>query len=299
MNPVLNMSDILPILDRIGWSIPLFIVTFVMLLLAKRLYQWTEPFNFADQLTEKDNPAFGAALAGYLLGVAIALTAAFPKSAVTDMRSLAEAAGMLAAQGLLVAVLMRASVWIVSHGVIHRFGVRHEMVDDRNTGAGAVVAGGCVAAGLVLRGALSGESASPWLALRDLLVFWALGQVILVAGARMFAHTAGYDVEKALEGNNAAAGFSLAGFLVAVGIVVEASLTGAADNLLFETVLTLVVSVVGLLLLFVSAILAARVFLPHALVAKEIETDRNPAAGILSAVCFVAVALLLARVITP
>jgi hypothetical protein len=91
----------------------------------------------------------------------------------------------------------------------------------------------------------------------------------------------------------------LAGFLVAVGIVVEASLTGAADNLLFETVLTLAVSVVGLLLLFVSAILAARVFLPHALVAKEIETDRNPAAGILSAVCFVAVALLLARVITP
>ena len=277
----------------------MFLVAFAALWFAKALYQWTEPFNFADELTEKDNPAFGAAIAGYLLGAAIALTAAFPKSPALDLPSLLSAVELLALQGVLVAVLMRTSVWVVSHGVIHRFGVSRKMVEDRNAGAGAVVAGGCIAAGLVLHGALSGESASPWMALRDLLVFWTLGQAILLSGSWLFTRVAGYDVQKALQQNNVAAGFSLAGFLVAVGILVDAALTGAADNLALELVLTLVVSAVGLLLLFVTALIAARVFLPHAAIAKEIETDRNPAAGILSAVCFVAVALLLARVITP
>lgn len=291
--------DLLPLLDRLGWSLPLFLVAFAALWFAKALYQWTEPFNFADELTEKDNPAFGAAIAGYLLGAAIALTAAFPKSPALDLPSLLSAVELLALQGVLVAVLMRTSVWVVSHGVIHRFGVSRKMVEDRNAGAGAVVAGGCIAAGLVLHGALSGESASPWMALRDLLVFWTLGQAILLSGSWLFTRVAGYDVQKALQQNNVAAGFSLAGFLVAVGILVDAALTGAADNLVLELVLTLVVSAVGLLLLFVTALIAARVFLPHAAIAKEIETDRNPAAGILSAVCFVAVALLLARVITP
>ena len=296
MNPA---HDLLPLLDRLGWSLPLFLVAFAALWFAKALYQWTEPFNFANELTEKDNPAFGAALAGYLLGAAIALTAAFPRNPALDLTSLLSSVELLAVQGILVALLMRASVWMVAHGIIHRFGVSREMVEDRNAGAGAVVAGGCIAAGLVLNGALSGESASPGLALRDLLVFWTLGQAILLSSAWLFTKVAGYDVQKALEQNNVAAGFSLAGFLIAVGILVDAALTGAADNLAPEIVLTLGVAAVGLLLLFMTARIAARVFLPHSAIAKEIETDRNPAAGILSAVCFVVVALLLARVITP
>ena len=139
-------STLLPLLDRLGWSLPLFLLAFASLWLAKMVYQWTEPFHFANELTEKDNPAFGAALSGYLLGTTIALTAAFPKLPALDVSSLQHACLLLAIQGVLVAVLMRASVWIVSHGVIHRFGVRRELLDDRNTGAGAVVAGGCIAA---------------------------------------------------------------------------------------------------------------------------------------------------------
>ncbi|MEI6873233.1 MAG: DUF350 domain-containing protein, partial [Verrucomicrobiota bacterium] len=275
MNP---STDLLPLLDRLGWSLPLFLIAFASLWFAKMLYQRTETFDFANELTEKDNPAFGASLSGYLLGTTIALTAAFPKFPALDWPSLQHASVLLAVQGVLVAVLMRASVWIVSHGVMHRFGVRRELIDDRNAGAGSVLAGGCIAAGLVLHGALSGESASPWMALRDLLVFWALGQAILVLGSRLFNAAAGYDVQGTLEANNLATGFSLAGFLVAVGIIVDASLTGAADRLLEEVVITLAASAIGLLLLLVTARIAARAFLPHAVIAKEIETDRNPAA---------------------
>ena len=71
-------QDILPFLNRIGWSLPLFLIAFAALWLAKAVYQKTEAFGFNDQLTDKDNPAFGTVLAGYLLGVTFALTGAFP-----------------------------------------------------------------------------------------------------------------------------------------------------------------------------------------------------------------------------
>jgi uncharacterized membrane protein YjfL (UPF0719 family) len=296
MNPA---ADLYPLLDRIGWSLPLFLVAFIALWFAKAIYQWTEPFDFADQLTEKDNPAFGAALSGYLFGATIALTAAFPKEPAITLPALRTALELLAAQGILVAVLMRASVWIISHGIIRKFGVSREMVRDRNVGAGAVVAGGCIAAGLVLHGALSGDSDSPWMALRDLLVFWTAGQVILVIGAWVYGMVARYDVQRALERDNIAAGFALGGFLAALGIMIDASLAGASSNLAMELIATFGVATIGLLLLLCTSLIAARVFLPHSPIPKEISVDRNPAAGLLAAACFVAVALLLARIIEP
>jgi uncharacterized membrane protein YjfL (UPF0719 family) len=284
-------------LNRIGWSIPLFAVAFAAVWFAKVFYQWTERFKFADELTEKDNPAFGAALAGYLIGVTIALTGAFPSQPATNSHGLLFALGVLACQGLLAALLMRTSVWLVGRFVLYKFGVDDEMIRDRNVGAGTVLAGGCIAAGLVLHGALSGESNSALNAIRDLLVFWAAGQVILVGGAWLFIHAVRFDVGKVIQENNVPAGFSLGGFLVAVGIIVNAALSGASSDLGSELLVTFVCSLLGLGLLVCSAIIGARVFLPHSPISKEIAVDKNPAAGLISAAAFIAAALLLARVI--
>jgi uncharacterized membrane protein YjfL (UPF0719 family) len=294
----MNLSkDLLPLLERVGWDLPLFLVAFACLWFTKVLYQRTEKFDFAYELTESDNPAFGTAIAGYLLGATIALGAAFPKETPSDLPTLVNMATLLAEQGLLVAFLMRASVWMIGHAVIYRFGLNDEMVRDRNAGAGAVVAGGCIAAGLVLNGALSGESDSLWMALRDVLVFWALGQVILVIGAHLHGKAARYDVQKALGENNTAAGFSLGGFLAAIGIIINAALHGASSDLPKEILITVTVSALGIVFLLCGAIIAAKVFLPHAHMPKEIETDRNMAVGVLSAACSIAVGLLLARVV--
>jgi putative membrane protein len=292
--------SVLPVLNRIGWSLPLFVIAFVALWFAKLFYQWTEQFSFSDQLTEKDNPAFGTALTGYLVGTTIAITGAFVSmDSVVDAGTLLSACASVAGQGLLVALLMRAGVLILSRAILYRFGVREEMIRDRNVGAGAVVAGSCLASGLVLRAALSGHSDTVWLGIRDVLVYWAVGQAILVIGAWLFIKTVHFDVHKALEvDNNAAAGFSLGGFLVAVGITVNAALTNASSALADELVITLVCSAIGLGLLVCAAIIAGRVFLPESPVAKEISIDKNPAAGLISAGCFIAVSLLLARVIT-
>jgi hypothetical protein len=292
------LADVSSLVNRTGWSLPLFGIALLALWLAKLIYQKTEDFSFAEQLTEKDNPAFGTALTGYLLGVTFALMGAFVGNPAFDLPSLGAAAGQIAIQGLLIAILMRASICILHVTVLRGIPVQDEIVRDRNIGFGAVVAGGCIASGLVLQGALAGHSDSALLAVRDVIVYWLAGQFVLVIGAALFCKLVRFDFKKALEiDNNAAAGISLGGFLAAVGIIVRAALGGASSNILGELSLIAVDSVIGLVLLVCAAIVAAHLFLPESPMAKEISVDKNPAAGLISAALFIAVALLLSQVI--
>ncbi len=292
------LADVLSLLNRTGWSLPLFGIALLALWLAKFIYQKTESFNFADQLTEQDNPAFGTVLTGYLLGVAFALMGAFVGNPAFDLPSLGSAAWQIALQGVLIAVLMRASIFILHETALRGIPVKDEIVRDRNVGYGAVVAGGCLASGLILQGALAGQSDSALLAIRDTLVYWIAGQFVLVIAAVLFSKTVRFDFRKALEiDNNAAAGISLGGFLTAVGIIVRAALGGASSNILGELASIAVDSVIGLVLLVCAAIVAAHLFLPESPMAKEISVDKNPAAGLISAALFIAVALLLSQVI--
>src|SRR4051812_8905135 len=291
-------ADFSSLVNRIGWSLPLFGIALLALWLAKFIYQKSEKFSFAEQLTSNDNPAFGAALTGYLLGVTFALMGAFVGNPAFDLPSLGNAAGQIAVQGVIIALLMRASVFILQATVLRGIPVQDEIVRDRNIGAGAILAGGCLASGLVLQGALAGHSDSPLLAVRDVLVYWFAGQLVLAIGAALFTKMVRFDFKKALQvDNNAAAGISLGGFLVAVGVVVNAALRGATSDIVRELGLIVVDSVIGLVLLVCAAIVAARIFLPESPMAKEISVDKNPAAGLISAALFIAVALLLAQVI--
>jgi uncharacterized membrane protein YjfL (UPF0719 family) len=290
--------DLLSLVNRIGWSLPLFGIALLALWLAKFIYQKSEKFSFAEQLTGQDNPAFGTALTGYLLGVTFALMGAFVGNPAFDLPSLGAAAGQLAIQGVIIAILMRASLFILQATVLRGIPVQDEIVRDRNIGAGAILAGGCVASGLVLQGALAGHSDTLVLAVRDVLVYWFAGQLVLAIGAALFTKMVRFDFKKALEiDNNAAAGISLGGFLIAVGVIVNAALRGSTSDILRELGLIALDSVIGLVLLVCAAIVAARLFLPESPMAKEISVDKNPAAGLISAALFIAVALLLAQVI--
>src|SRR4051812_24865110 len=102
--------DVLSLVNRIGWSLPLFVIALLALWLAKFIYQKTENFSFAAELTSNDNPAFGITLTGYLLGVTFALIGAFIGNPAFDLPSLGAASGQIALQGVIIAVLMRVSV---------------------------------------------------------------------------------------------------------------------------------------------------------------------------------------------
>ncbi len=283
------MDIVLASIDRIFNGMPHFAVLLIGLYLAKLLFHVTSPFDFNDELTEKDNPAFGVYLGGYLFGAAIALTGAMyhaGESLLVDMQN--------ATFGIIVTIIfMRLSIFVNHKVILSKFSVVKEVSKDRNSGTGFVVAGSAIATGLMLNGMLSGTSASWLLAVRDIAVYWTIGQLLLILGGVIFQWITSYDVHKIIEDDdNMPAGIGFGGFLVAIGIIVRNGLIGAGSNLSEEIFITLMFAIVGILLLIPTHTIVDRILLPASPLSKEIEVDKNPAAGIIAAVSFIAVALI-------
>ena len=88
-----------------------FAMLLVGLLLAKYLFDWTTPYKFSEELTEKDNPAFGVCLAGYLIGAGIALTGVLFNSGAEF--SLVDDIVSIGVVIVVILILMRLSVIII------------------------------------------------------------------------------------------------------------------------------------------------------------------------------------------
>jgi len=284
-------SPVLPFLSHFLAVVPFYAYALVFLFVGKLLYEKTSSFAFIDELTERDNPAFGACLAGYLVGLALALTGAFPSSG----DSYAVAVKDMTTGGVLAILLLRASIWINDKLILDHFSINVEMLRDRNLGTGAAVAGSCIGTGLLLAGALTGESEGWGQSVRDIVVYWTVGQLLFIGGARAFYATAGYNVQETLENdNNAAAGISLGGFLAALGILLWAVLHNASGNLAEELALIVVTAAFGIPVLLFSSIVTQKLILPHISLPKEIAIDKNCAAGLICATASLATAILLA-----
>ncbi len=272
-------------------ALPFYAYALLILFAGKLFYERTSRIPFHKELTERDNPAFGACLAGYLLGIALALTGAFPLSPVTHWVAVRD----MTTGGVLAILLMRASIWINDKLILDHFSIDVEMLRDRNIGAGAAVAGSCIGTGLVLAGALTGSSPT-WLhSVRDILVYWAVGQAFFIGGAWAYYHSTGYDVQETMEhDNNTAAGISLGGFLASLGILLWALLQNASTHLAGELAGILIVALVGIPFLLLASIVTRKLILPRINLPKEIALDKNSAAGLLCATASLATAILLA-----
>jgi len=282
-------------LQEIIYNAPLFLIAIIIVWAGKLLYDITTPFSFNHELTENDNEAFGFALSGYLIGLAIALMGCFSG---TDTENYIDKVITLAFGGVVSIVLMRASVFINDKFILGKFDINKEMVTDRNSGTGAVVGGSCIATGLMISGVLSGESESLIAAITDVCIYWAVGQLILVTGGKFYTLTAGYDVHKIIEEDNIPAGISLSGFLIAIGIITHASLKGASGPIGNELIIIGTSSVISIILLATSSVLADKIFLPKSKLVKEIVEDRNIASGSIAFSIYICISIAIAAVLS-
>lgn len=290
------MEVIVASLGKILESMPYFGILLVCLFVAKWFFDLTTPYKFSSELTDKDNPAFGVCLAGYLIGSGIALTGVLfgTNGSIGD-----DIVGIIIGSVATI-VLIRLSVLINDLAILHKFAIHKELIEDRNVGTGFVVAGSCIATGWMLNGVLSGHSESMLLVVRDIIVYWTLGQVILITGGFLFQMITKYDIHKIIgDEDNLPAGISFGGFLVALGIITRSALFGATSNLGEEILVTLIFAVAGMILLVITRIIVDKVFLPNSPLSKEVAVDRNPAAGAVAAASFIIIAALFAAAINP
>jgi len=223
------------------------------------------------ELVEKDNAALALAVAGYYLGLVLAIGGTI----VGPSAGLVEDLIDFVIYGVLSIILLNISWFLCDKLILYKFNVSDELIRDHNQGTGAVSAGISVASGFIIYGAVSGEGGSIW----TVLVFWALGQVLLILAGLVYELITPYNIHEEIEKNNVAAGVSFAGALVSIGVII--GLAGEGDFTAWSVDLPVYIgfAVLGLILLPIIRLLTDKVLLPTVKLSDEIAAQEKPNVG--------------------
>ena len=273
--------------EQIGTGFIYLAVVLGLMVLGKWLYDALHrSFVLRTELVEKDNLAVALAVSGYYLGLVIVLGGVV--SGPASFSVVDDVIGLVIF-GLLGIVLLNLSAWVNDTVVFSKFDNEREIVEDRNSGMGAVEGGNYVAVGLITAGAMSGEGG-----LVPGLVYWLAGLAALVVAGLLYDKVTSYDLHDEIEKDNAAVGVAFAGVLIGFGNIIR--LAGDGDFVSWNESLTEFgyYTVVGLILLPLVRLFADKVLLPGASLSDElVKTKPNLGAGVLEAVSYIAASMLI------
>lgn len=258
------------------------------LIIAKLLKGVLSPYRTDEELTTKDNPAFGLATAGYYLAVAAIYIGAVRPVAAEDVGT----AGALLALGLNLAwavagiVALSFSRWLMSRFLVTGTQCSDEIVANRNVAAGAVECGVYLAAGLVLAGSLREPGGSVVTA----LAFFLLSQLVLLVLGRLYQAWAGYGIAKEICGGNLSAGVAFGLTLVALSLLMLKATSGEFVDWTTNLTFFAFDAVIGFVLLMGLRWVTDLALMPNARIAEEIVRDRNVNVGLLEGAVALSVA---------
>lgn len=238
------------------WAIANFLVLLSVVGVGRLAYRWTIS-NAVKEVEENSNPAMAVAFGGYIVGLAIASAGALiAPGPGTPLAKLALVAG----SGLASVILMRLSLFINDKFILSNFSNIAEITKDKNMGVAFVEAGGCLATGFMIYAVMTCQAMSLEDKVVDGLVYWAIGQALLVAGAYIFGKTLPYDAHAEIgNSNSSAAGLTYGGFLLALGLVLMTAISGATSNIVDELGTIAVFYTVGMVLLLAVRFVASLV----------------------------------------
>ncbi len=268
------MEDLTPLIHSAAYVL----LGLATLLIAKLVLDALTPFKVDEELTTKDNPALGVTVCGYL----IAVIAIFLGATVGDTTELGgELDGELASLGQSLGIdfgyaiggilLLNVGRALLDRLVLSKFSTRKEIIEDRNVGTGAVEFGNYIATGLIIAGSISGEGGGPLTA----LVYFGLGQAVLVLFGWFYQLITKYDVHAEIEKDNVAAGVAMGLSMIAIGIILLRAIAGDFSSFAEDLPFFGYFTIAGFALLWVMRKIVDFVFLPGTTLAHEIVNDRN------------------------
>ena len=256
-----------------------------------------------DELAEKDNFAFGLALAGGALALALILAAAGAGEAEVTFADELLVVVAYAAVGV---VLLKLGLLVNDWIVLHKFAVR-AAIGDQNLAAGIVQAANLVALGVLINGAIDWAEGGLVQGLISVAVVFFLSQLVVLGVTRVRSgiYSRRHDGEHwqgAIEGGNAALGVRYAGHLV--GTALASSSAGGMVGFVVgvETAAWvaygawLVWAVVLAAVLLGLSMLAQRVILSGIDVVEEVDNQRNVGVAAIEAAVFVGIGLVIKAV---
>ncbi|SOU87601.1 conserved membrane hypothetical protein [Tenacibaculum dicentrarchi] len=289
MNQYINeYINIIEIYHSLGYIIS----GFIIFILGKIAYKMLHPsINIQDELVEKDNFAFIISYVGYFTALIIVIGGAIIGESygfITDIEH-------IFIYGIIAIALLLLSVWISNKVILNKFDLKKEIITDENEGAGVIEASIYIANGLILYGALIGESETLISGILTFLIYWIIGNIVLIIGSKVFIAWMGYDIHNQIEKDNVAAGVSFSGAILAIGII---TMNAILDPFLDWTTTLIDISLqtlLGCLLLPIMRLFADKILLPGRKLTDEIINQEKPniGAGLMEAFAYIGAAILI------
>ena len=264
----------------------------LVLLLAKFIKDWLSPYSVDQELTTRDNPAFGIAIAGYSAAIVIVyLGAAEAHPLPLDQGS----AAVLSALGLNLAwtvagiLTLNALRWVMDRVLVEGTRNSNEIIANRNVAAGSLEASGYIAAALVIGAAIHQPGGTVW----TTAVLFLLAETALILIGHLYQHFSGYDVAAEIRKGNLAAGLAFGMTLIAIALLMVKAISGEfvdwGRNLSFFAFDT----IAGVVLLRLLRWVTDLVLLPNANIPEEIARDHNINAGLIEGVLAIGIAAII------
>ena len=265
----------------------------------------TRNYRVDEEIATKANLAVALRLSGYLMAVILILLGVLYQP-LTGGAFVSSAGGfgfdrelgeevlrvfLYALAGIVALNLVRV---LFDRLVLYQFHLEKEVVEDRNAGAGAAEFGMYLATGLLIAGAVAGDTGtSEGEAALVALAFFGMGLVLLVAFALFYEFTTSFNIHDEIERDNVAVGVAFGGNLIAIGLVTLKAVFGDFVGWGESIAAFLVYGVLGFVLLYVVRLLIDLILLPTVKVSQALAEGRNVSVALVEGAVVISAALVL------
>lgn len=289
-----------------AWSIQALLIDFVIIVALfvslKFIKGWVSNLHANDEITEKDNFAFGLSFAGGLAGLAIVLTGV-TSGAFAD--SLLQEATQMAGYGLIGIALIKLGHFFQDKVALQKVNLHDEIIKGNITAA-LIDFGHVISVAIVIRSALMWVLTEGWYGLPIVIAAFVIGNIcmLLISQYRVQLYKRtnrnGDCLQQAILDNNIAVGIRYAGFLIGSALALTAA-TGIAPYLadnINSSLLFWTLSALGSLVAFIVLhLVMIKVILAGKDISDEVNRQRNIGVATISAAISFAVGMTMATLL--
>lgn len=259
-------------LDALLSTLVYLVSTFILFAIGKLIYTlFHRKVKIHHELVEQDNLAFALAHVGYFIGLTLTIGGAImgpSKGIWVDLIN-------IFLYGIIGIILLNLATRINDIVILRKFKVHDEIIGQQNAGTGAIEGANAIATGLILMGSIYGEGGG----IITALVFWVVGQILLIITSYIYNAITPYDVHEHVKNNNVAVGIGFAGAFIAIGNLIRQGLMTdfvnweeTSINVGFDVLL-------GFIFLPIARLIADKVLLPGQNLTDELINQEKPNLG--------------------
>ena len=288
------------------WSLQALAIDFAIIIALfvslKFIKGWVSNLHANDEITERDNFAFGISFAAGLVALAIVLSGV---SSGAFAVSLQQEALQMAAYGVLAVVLIKLGHFFQDKVALRKVSLHEEIVKGNATAA-LIDFGHVVSVAVVIRSALFWVATDGWHGIPIVIAAFIIGSIVLLLVSQYrvqlfkLTNRSGDCLQKAIIDGNLAVGIRYAGFLIGSALAITAA-SGiapyAADNITASLIYWAMSALICLVVFILLHLLTIKIILSGCDVSDEVNRQKNVGVAAVSAAVSFAVGITMATLL--